>query len=72
MFLTLGKQSNKLLFLSLKSSHSICRGKKIIVIEREKYHQVTCKLLEETATTNCLGWLEGFTEKVVFIQGFKE
>lgn len=54
MFLALGKQNNKLLFLFLKSSHSICRGKKknkTFVIEREKYHQVTCKSLEETETT---------------------
>lgn len=36
MFLALGKQNNKLLFLFLKSSHSICRGKKkkTFVIER--------------------------------------
>lgn len=70
MFLTLGKQSNKLLFLSLKSSHSICRGKKIIVIERgvsSSHMQIA-----RGNSNNCLGWLEGFTEKVVFIQGFKE
>lgn len=57
MCLALEKQNNKPLFLSLKLSHCIYRDKKTIVIQSEKYHRVTGKLLEEIAT-HCLHWLK--------------